>query len=74
MIGFVWVSKPVAHFEDVQVHTQGLRTIETSVGEVLKAESRKGVRDRMDLQCSGPHNLDGPPEVLCAVFVPTEEP
>ena len=74
MIGFVWMSKPVAHFDDVQVHTQGIRTIQTCIGEVLKAESRKCVRDWMDLQSSGSHNLDVPPEVLCAVFVPTEEP
>jgi len=74
VIGFVWMSKPVAHFDDVHVHTQGIRAIQTCVGEVLKAESRKCVRDRMDLQSSGSHNLDVPPEVLCAVFVPTEEP
>jgi hypothetical protein len=66
-----WVSKPVAHFDDVQVHTQGIRSIQTCIGEVVKSESRKCVRDRMDLKCGGPHELDVTPDVLRAVFVPT---
>jgi hypothetical protein len=65
--------EPTSKLDDVHVHAETGRAVQTGIGEVLDSKAGIGVRKWIDTNSRSCDDLNRSPEVLCAERVVAEE-